>query len=1214
MLNDLVNNTGIAGIGSISSCCYEPLYDKQCIEEIYCCIDAVQCMTCKNTQDIKDIKDTKDISVKSVTSTSITSTSITTSGIKADEVETGCINVSGKATVGSLESGDIKAQDIESNSLHTKNVDGLNSLTVEGEVWADKVHTDNLDVVGCIKAGRLDTDRVCTEVIESDINETHALVAECAYVGCFITPEANINNACIGNLQTSNLSSDSIDVSKITSTSLYVPKVETSGGITGKGIIDTTTISAVWKEIKLPLFTGTVQFYTDEWKVTVIGGRQFVWEDPSLEHLKFLSCDGETVTIAVDWDGEVFYTYNVAKEEPTIYLEDNVGHTENNDHTFIMQDSGISRGTVYIYEDRKFTDQGVTVLGKIKASNLEITCGESLECASITNLCIGNSLVSDKPIVFDICARSFCVSSPASYINGSLFTEGLYADILCYDTIYVEKCTKSPKEVVTYSEGILCSSLGVCVDDDTVYAKKSCSEDFYGTFHGKATDTTCFDGRTFEKACDEILSGKAKEAYLADYAKKVCIGNYTTESSFIPYVCNGCVFVNEDNPKVTKGNIGESVIDISGCVCIEDTLTASSITTPKLEADKACSDLLEVETCAQFKGPVYFYDNIYQCGKTWCTHAQNIYTCSDTITLREGAISAGSASIVALKYDGENNGVIFLGTDGTLRVGDENNCQPVLTRSEEDSLTDKHVLVWDATNKCTKDGGEAVVTCAYVNCVGKACKTASNSFANLCDVCNKSWTCNLACDVCTASYNHANCVGTLCYQKACSCAKAYTDTQVGIEASCRKAYDTLCLSCAYTCTKTSVDLETACRKAADTLCTSCAYKCASTAGGKACSYAVTCSHSIGTACKNSVCCSAIAMDALCMACSYSCGNSVCKSAISMDNICKACAYACGTNVCNKAISMDALCLACSKAYTDTKALCACSFAVTCGHVIGKACSNAVCGNTITRDTLCLSCAYKCASTAGGNACTYANTVAGQCKGVACTYAHCAINACKGTGVMGAARFINGNYWTKGGYWAYMTTLDGPNCCWNHVIKMDWNGNVDTWATGISLPTYNAPNYGIQYKAGCCGGHSGWTLVPNISCVQTLSRACASSIGSSCKNAACAFAASCAQAVVPETSTFAKCYGGSTNCVECAYKVMVTPMSADSYFKIPFTGNNTATSPARPETLYIDNNNVYPSYNPTTNVFCVYTECVASTLAVPNGNGRFRLGNYCIYIE
>ena len=210
--------------------------------------------------------------------------------------------------------------------------------------------------------------------------------------------------------------------------------------------------------------------------------------------------------------------------------------------------------------------------------------------------------------------------------------------------------------------------------------------------------------------------------------------------------------------------------------------------------------------------------------------------------------------------------------------------------------------------------------------------------------------------------------------------------------------------------------------------------------------------------------------------------------------------------------------------------------------------------------------------------------------------------------MGIARATNGQCWTKGGYWAYMTSVDGPNCHWNHVIKMNWNADVDVWAAGLSIPSYSYPNNGIYYKNGCCAGHSGWKLVPDISCVQTLSGSCASSIGTACKNAACAFAAACAASVVPETSTFAKCYGKSTNCVECAHKVRLNAFSSNVYYKIPFTSTTGATSTSG--CLVVG---TYPSYNPNSQVYCVYTECVAKTLAVPNGNGCLRLGSYCIYI-
>ena len=799
MLNDLVNNTG--SIGNIGS---EPLYDKQCIEEIYNCINDVQCIACKNTQDIKDIKDTQDISVKSVSATSVTATSITTSGIKSDNVEAKCINVSDKATIGSLTSGDIKAEDIEANSIHTGNITGLNSLTVEGDVWVDKVHTDNLDVVGCIKAGSVDTDRVCTEVLESDTNKTHSLEADCAYVGCFITPEAHINNACIGNLQTSNLSSDAIDVSRITSTSLSVPKVETSGGITGKGTIDTT--SAVWKEIKLPLFTGTVQFYTDEWKVTITGGREFIWEDPSLEHLKFISNDGETVTVAVDWDGEVFYTYNVAKEEPVITLEDNVGHTENNDHTFIMQNSGLPRGTVFIYQDKEYANQGIDILGKLKASNIEITCSQSMDCVSIEHLHIGSSLISENPINVDICARCFCIASPCSYISNNLYTNNIESDNIC--------------------------------NKENIHTKNLCADN---------VNVKCEINTTKVCSCDSV------------------------------------------------------------------------------------TEKLYVNNCSEFHGPTYFYDNIYQCGETWCTHAQNVYTCSDTITMREGATFAGPAQIKVLKYDGTNNGVIYLGKDGTLRVGDETNCQPVLTRSEEKDLSDGHGLVWDAENKCAKDSGETLVNCAYVNCVGTECyKKACDCALSIGTACKK--------DACT----YALSIGTVCKKDACTYANTVSFCNINV---CRGlsiiGTSTYCDSKCWgtdgnwtylTFTEApdkhwhyviKMDAYDACRRAglafpADDLQQYGIYYklgfCGGNDGWKLIPD-ITCVQkaalSCGKASETNACAYVDLSSKDACAWSLSCATTLVSSET--------------TNRKND----DTLCFACSKAYTDTKALDACSFAVAC---------------------------------------------------------------------------------------------------------------------------------------------------------------------------------------------------------------------------------------------------------------------------------------------
>lgn len=769
MLNNLVNNTDING----------PSYTENnvsCINEIFECIDKVQCQTDKNTKDLEKIKNTTDVSLSSVSSESITSNTLSSAGIEADNISTKSINISDKAIVKDIEATNLSAENITTKSVSTENITGLKGLTVEGEAWVDNAHADNIEVSGNIGSDSVQTNSVSTKSLDTDIISTSKVTSECVSSKCFIGDKANIQNACVGALSTENFSSDIINVSKLTSTSnsISTPSISTSGGITGKGTIDTT--SAVWKEIKLPLFTGTVQFYTDEWKVTITGGREFIWEDPSFEHLKFISNDGEIVTVAVDWDGEVYYTYNVAKEKPVITLEDNVGHTENNDHTFIMQNSGLPRGTVFIYQDKEYANQGIDILGKLKASNLEITCSQSMDCVSIEHLHIGSSLISENPINVDICARCFCIASPCSYISNCLYTNNIESDNIC--------------------------------NKENIHTKDLCADN---------VNVKCEINTTKTCSCDSV-----------------------TEK----------LYVNE---------------------------------------------------CSEFHGPAYFYDNIYQCGETWCTHAQNVYTCSDTITMREGATFAGPAQIKVLKYDGTNNGVIYLGKDGTLRVGDETNCQPVLTRSEEKDLSDGHGLVWDAENKCAKDSGEAIITSAYVNCVGTECKKDACTYANTISFCNIN-ICRGLSIIGTSTYCDSKCWGTdgnwtyLTFTEAPNNHWHYVIKMDGYEA-CRRAgfafpADDFQQSGVY-------------------------YKlgyCGGNDGWKLIPD-ITCVQKAALSCGK-------ASETL--ACTYADLRSKDACAWSLS-----CATTLVSNEETNRKHDDTLCLACSKAYTDTKTLDACSFAVAC---------------------------------------------------------------------------------------------------------------------------------------------------------------------------------------------------------------------------------------------------------------------------------------------
>lgn len=94
--------------------------------------------------------------------------------------------------------------------------------------------------------------------------------------------------------------------------------------------------------------------------------------------------------------------------------------------------------------------------------------------------------------------------------------------------------------------------------------------------------------------------------------------------------------------------------------------------------------------------------DIIQNGEAYETHAEQLYTKKDLIKTREGAVGGlGEGELTGIeaeKYDGEHNGRLAFDTNGTARVGDVGDEQPLLTREEVANLIDGQVLIWNGTN------------------------------------------------------------------------------------------------------------------------------------------------------------------------------------------------------------------------------------------------------------------------------------------------------------------------------------------------------------------------------------------------------------------------------------------------------------------------------------------------------------------------------------
>lgn len=112
------------------------------------------------------------------------------------------------------------------------------------------------------------------------------------------------------------------------------------------------------------------------------------------------------------------------------------------------------------------------------------------------------------------------------------------------------------------------------------------------------------------------------------------------------------------------------------------------------------------EASQTINGDLNINGNIVQNGESYETHAEKIYTKKNVIITREGAVTGLGENeytgIQAEKYDGQKDGFLVFDRDGTARVGDAGEEQALLTREEEDQLSDGDIFVWDDENKRAK--------------------------------------------------------------------------------------------------------------------------------------------------------------------------------------------------------------------------------------------------------------------------------------------------------------------------------------------------------------------------------------------------------------------------------------------------------------------------------------------------------------------------------
>lgn len=136
---------------------------------------------------------------------------------------------------------------------------------------------------------------------------------------------------------------------------------------------------------------------------------------------------------------------------------------------------------------------------------------------------------------------------------------------------------------------------------------------------------------------------------------------------------------------------------------IEGEWAAGKITTDDIEVDDlTVNNDLSVGNDVSIVGDVAVGGDLTVTGKVVTVHSEEVTTEENTIELRHNAsvgLQPGEVSgTIINNYDGlGSDSEIVLDSNGTLRIGDINNTEPVLTRDESANMVDGDVLVWDAT-------------------------------------------------------------------------------------------------------------------------------------------------------------------------------------------------------------------------------------------------------------------------------------------------------------------------------------------------------------------------------------------------------------------------------------------------------------------------------------------------------------------------------------
>lgn len=341
---------------------------------------------------------------------------------------------------------------------------------------------------------------------------------------------------------------------------------------------------------------------------------------------------------------------------------------------------------------------------EVKVS-LDKKTGLSIESKS----CLDNEHVLAKAADTDSISSYDCACKLADY-DGTSWTInnacGL-VDHACKDedgcTIKYEyvHCADSPANGVSIIEG---ASKEKCLKTDYI-CKASQTYDITKGLVNNVNETVADQIQTIAVSCD----GGGSSSFKIDNRSVIEEAKPDTPLNKVYNVDEDTVY-SKSTRLATYKNLDEAC-------CIHNASCSMCIAT--------LADSNQVKGNTSISGDLTINGNIYQCGDSFTTHAEDLDINDATMTVRANAESAMApgdyAGVVVCKYDGTNDMNVYVDSEGTARLGKSTSLQPFALRDEEANMTDGALVCWNAKDKridtaCSID----CYTKSLVSCIGKS--------------------------------------------------------------------------------------------------------------------------------------------------------------------------------------------------------------------------------------------------------------------------------------------------------------------------------------------------------------------------------------------------------------------------------------------------------------------------------------------------------------